>query len=415
MSRSFSELMLSSSAALIAGLGLLSACGSDDRAGSANAEAAEGEGGAPEGAPNPEGDPNGMSGTSGGAANPSTNVNTEANMGLQDEAPLTGAEDPNAGEPAPLLPPDQLELVEVVIPDTLPGCSPAFPHDPAVDEATGMVYYAGSEESCIGQYNPETGEFQAWPTATPESYPHGLLVLNGKVYFTGIDESLLGSVDPATGEAVDFPVDAVGPHTAVFHQGGIWFTDQRGGQFGRLDPSTGEAEVVGFSAANTGPYGIWPAPDGSLWVALFNTNRLARIDTAATPPTAEEIVLPEANARPRRIAVDEAGKVWFTDYARRALGLWDPNLPEAERAREFPTPGEGRPYGIAIGPDGRVWYNDQDAAEIVGFDQATETVVARLSLELEDPGPVRNIAVDQPRRRLWLAISNVGRLAMIQF
>jgi hypothetical protein len=28
---------------------------------------------------------------------------------------------------------------------------------------------------------------------------------------------------------------------------------------------------------------------------------------------------------------------------------------------------------------------------------------------------VRNIAVDQPRRRLWLAISNVGRLAMIQF
>ena len=25
---------------------------------------------------------------------------------------------------------------------------------------------------------------------------------------------------------------------------------------------------------------IWPAPDGSLWVALFSTNRLARIDTA---------------------------------------------------------------------------------------------------------------------------------------
>ena len=83
--------------------------------------------------------------------------------------------------------------------------------------------------------------------------------------------------------------------------------------------------------------------------------------------------------------------------------------------KEFPTPGGGRPYGIAVGPDGRVWYNDQDASEIVGFDQATEAVVARLDLELEDPGPVRNIAVDQQRRRLWLAISNVGRLAVIQF
>jgi virginiamycin B lyase len=235
------------------------------------------------------------------------------------------------------------------------------------------------------------------------------------VYFTGIDQNLIGSVDPATGEAVDYPVSAGGPHTPVLHDGALWFTAQRGGQFGRLDLATGEAEVIPFSAATTGPYGIWPAPDGSLWVALFGTNRVARIDTAAAPPSAEEFVLPQADSRPRRIAVDGQGKVWFTDYARRALGLLDPSLPEGEQVKEFPTPGGGRPYGIAVGPDGRVWYNDQDASEIVGFDQASESVVARLDLELENPGPVRNIAVDQPRRRLWLAISNVGRLAMIQF
>jgi streptogramin lyase len=102
--------------------------------------------------------------------------------------------------------------------------------------------------------------------------------------------------------------------------------------------------------------------------------------------------LPENESRPRRIAVDAAGKVWFTDYARRALGLLDPSLPAGEQVKESPTPGGGRPYGNAIGPDGRVWYNDRDVSEIVGFDQATEAVVARLDLELEEPGPVRNIA-----------------------
>jgi virginiamycin B lyase len=350
-----------------------------------------------------------------GSSNP--DGSSETNMGL-DVTPLvpgSQSNDPPGDEPDPLTSPGELELVELAIPEDLPGCGSPFPHDPAVDEATGLVYYAGSDESCIGQYNPETGEFQAWPTATPDSYPHGLVVVNGKVYFTGIDEDLIGSLDPATGEAVDYPVAAIGPHTPTLHQGAVWFTAQRGGQFGRLDLATGQAEVFDFSGASTGPYGIWPAPDGSLWVALFNTNRLARIDTAASPPNAEEIVLPQANSRPRRIAVDAQGKVWFTDYARSALGLLDPSLPAGAQVQEFPTPGGGRPYGIAIGPDGRVWYNDQDSGEIVGLDQTTESVVARLSLELDDPGPVRNMAVDQPRRRLWLAISNVGRLAMIQF
>lgn len=402
-------------AAVVAGL-LSWSCGSSDEGGEPPAN----------GDMSSESEPGGetMSGQEGDGSSMAPASSNESNV--DGDTPLTpgsdteppgGTDMPDGTEmpTTPEVPLDQLEVVEFPIPEDLPGCGPPYPHDPAVDEATGLIYYAGSNESCIGQFNPETGEYRAWPTATPDSYPHGLVVIGGRVYFTGIDQNLIGSVDPATGEAVDYPVAAGGPHTPVAHAGALWFTAQRGGQFGRLDLATGEAEVVPLSAPNTGPYGIWPAPDGSLWMALFGTNRLARIDTAASPPSAEEFVLPQADSRPRRIAVDAQGKVWFTDYPRRALGLLDPSLPEGEQVNEFPTPGGGRPYGVAVGPDGRVWYNDQDASEIVGFDQTTETVVARLDLELENPGPVRNIAVDQTRRRLWLAISNVGRLAMIQF
>jgi virginiamycin B lyase len=415
MSRSFSGWGATPAVTLAASFWFSLACGSDNGAPAPQTES--------ESRPNaPADDSAGMSPSEGAATSPGVTspgaAPDRALEGVPGNTPLDpGSESSDSlaqpsGTGTPL---EELEVVEFPIPESLPGCGPPYPHDPAVDEATGLVYYAGSNESCIGQFNPETGEFQAWPTATPDSYPHGLVVIDGKVYFTGIDENLIGSVDPATGEAVDYPVAAGGPHTATLHDGALWFTAQRGGQFGRLDLSTGQAEVVALSSPNVGPYGIWPAPDGSLWMALFGTNRLARIDTAATPPTAEEIVLPQADSRPRRIAVDAAGKVWFTDYPRRALGLLDPSLPAGEQVKSFPTPGGGRPYGIAVGPDGRVWYNDQDAAEIVGFDQATESVVARLDLELDNPGPVRNIAVDQPRRRLWLAISNVGRLAMIQF
>jgi virginiamycin B lyase len=395
------------------------ACGSDDAASGAQSPAGTE-------APAAEGDtPAGMNpASSGNTSTPATETpsagggENEANAGLGEQTPLAPNEMPAPGAnemPPAAVDPGSLEVVEIAIPDDLPGCSPAYPHDPAVDLETGMVYYAGSNESCIGQYNPDTGEFQAWPTATPNSYPHGLLVVDGVVFFTGQRADLIGSVDPATGEAVDFPVAADGPHTAVLHEGGIWFTVQGSSEFGRLDPATGEADVFAFSGGPAGPYGIWPAPDGSLWVALFATNRLARIDVAASPPTEEQFVLPETDSRPRRIAVDASGRVWFTDFARSALGSLDPALPEGERVREFPTPGGGRPYGIAIGPDGRVWYNDQDSAEMVGFDPATDSVVARLPIEIDNPGPVRNIAVDQPRRRLWLAISNVGQLAMIQF
>jgi virginiamycin B lyase len=408
MARSLHSIVAANAACAVLIGPLLLACGSDR-------DAAE-----PAASPGSESEPaSGQSGASAESASPGADETAgnsrESIEGVDGETPLDpGAVDgdaPNAGE-TPL---EDLVVVEFPIPEDLPGCGPPYPHDPAVDVATGLVYYAGSNESCIGQFNPETGAFQAWPTATPASYPHGLVVIEGRVYFTGIDENLIGSVDPATGEAVDYPVAAEGPHTPALHAGALWFTAQRGGQFGRLDLATGEAEVSSFSSGSTAPYGIWPAPDGSLWVALFGTNRLARIDTAAVPLSAEEFVLPQTESRPRRIAVDAQGKVWFTDYARSALGLLDPSLPEGERVKEFPTPGGGRPYGIAVGPDGRIWYNDQDASEIVGFDQATESVVARLDLEIEDPGPVRNIAVDQPRRRLWLAISNVGRLAMIQF
>jgi virginiamycin B lyase len=335
----------------------------------------------------------------------------------QPEAVQVEGEPPVNLDGPTLTAPENLALVEYAIPNELGSCAAAaaYPHDPAVDDATGLVYYADTTESCIGQLNPESLELRAWPSLTPNVAPQGLVVADGVVYFTAMAANVLGRIDPATGVAEEFPVDVSGPHTPSWQNGAVWFTG-RGGQYGRLDPVTQTSQASDFSSDQTAPYGIWPAPDGSVWVALYGTNRLARIDASASPASSEELVLPVAESRPRRLAVDARGRVWYTDYPRRTLGLMDPFAPEGARFKEFPTPGGGRPCGIAIGPDGRVWYNDYDSAVIVGFDQETESVVAELPLTTPNPGPVRNIDVDEERQRIWLAMSDVGRLAaVIQF
>jgi virginiamycin B lyase len=307
------------------------------------------------------------------------------------------------------------ETVVITIPD-LPGCDAPYPHDPAVDAATGVVYYADSNVSCIGEYDPETMEFRAWPTPTDGSYPHGLVVDDmSRVFWTGQDQDRIGRLLPSgMGMVEDFMTTANGPHTPTFHQGNIWFTAQQGGQYGRFNRETGMSEVWDFENTASRPYGMWPAPDGTLWVALFGVNRLAKITTGATP-SVEEFVLPNAQSRPRRLAVDANGRVWYTDYPRRVLGMMDPAAPEATRFDEFDMPGGGQPYGIATGPDGNVWVSDEDVPEIVGFDVNARTVIAQLPVPIANAGPVRNMSVDVARKRIWLAISNVGHLGVLQF
>jgi hypothetical protein len=109
------------------------------------------------------------------------------------------------------------------------------------------------------------------------------------------------------------------------------------------------------------------------------------------------------------VAVDATGTVWYTDYARNYLGAYDP---ARGTTREWKSPSaNAKPYGIVIGPDGRVWYDESGANTMVAFDPKTErmeTVKIPTS-----PAVVRNIASDDQRGRIWLALSGTGRIGLI--
>jgi virginiamycin B lyase len=303
------------------------------------------------------------------------------------------------------------KVEEFTIP-TSAGCDAAtpYPHDPAVDENTGLVYYADTDNNCVGQFNPATLSFTAWPAPTPASAPHGVTVLpDGIVFYTAQAAQLMGRLDPAAGKITNEYPAMTDPHTPLFHMGAVWFTSSAGNRYGQIDPTSGVVTLYGVPTAAASPYGIDHAPNGRIWIALFGTNELGEVDPSR-PDAIVEHVLPDAASRPRRLAVDPSGRVWYSDYNRDRLGMFDPST---NQFREWQPPvSGGLPYGIAIGPDGRVWYNKDAASVMVAFDPLTEKAE---TLTIPTPGStVRNVAVDKPRRRIWLALSGTGRLGLIQ-
>jgi virginiamycin B lyase len=303
-------------------------------------------------------------------------------------------------------------IVEVMLPRAR-----AFPHDPAVD-GNGVVFWVDSDNSFIGRFDPMTNVFVDWPTPTPNSYPHGLAPdSSGHVWYTGNRVGLIGDLDPATGKIVEHNAMAADPHTPVFHKGAIWFTAQNANKYGRLNPTDGSVQVWDVATPRAKPYGMWPAPDGTLWIALFGTNKIAQLNPES-PATLVEVTLPAGGARPRRIAVDLTGNVYYTDHDRGFLGRWDP---ATKQHKEWASPGGARsnPYGIAVGPDQRIYYNESGADAIVAFSPTTEKLDV---IPIPTKGSVvRNITVDFTRRKIWLftrrkiwlGLSGVSRLAFI--
>ena len=145
-----------------------------------------------------------------------------------------------------------------------------------------------------------------------------------------------------------------------------------------------------------------------IWMALFGTNQIGRIDPA--DGKIKIFPLPAAGARPRRLIVDAKGIVWYSDYARGKLGRLDP---VTGQVRDFASPGGdgSEPYGIAAGTDGRIWYNESGRDQMVAFDPASERFE---TVKIPTPGSVvRNMAVDSSRARLWLALSGIQKLGRI--
>ena len=302
----------------------------------------------------------------------------------------------------------QLTVVEFTIPR--PG---NFPHDPAVD-GKGRGWWVDSNNSYVGYWDPVSKMTREFASRSPGCYLHGLNPDDqDNIWYTGKGCNRIGKVNPESGMVTEY--DVMGdPHTLVFHKGAIWFTVQNGDRYGRLNPADGTSQVWP-AGAGSGPYGIWPAPDGTLWMALFGNSghKIAQINPD-NPAMLQVVPFPNAGSNARRLAVDTAGHVYYGDYARGYLGRYIPTAgtPENARWKEWrgPAGAAARPYGITVGPDKRIYYAESSTS-IAVFNPANEMFE---SVRIPTSGStVRNMATDFKNRRVWLGLSGVGKIGYI--
>jgi virginiamycin B lyase len=124
-----------------------------------------------------------------------------------------------------------------------------------------------------------------------------------------------------------------------------------------------------------------------------------------------EYLLPEG-ARPRRLAIASNDLIYYTDFARGYLGLFDPSRQEV---KEWLSPGGAgsRPYGIAITPDGAVWYSESGVMPntIVRFDPSAR---AFSTWPIPSGGGVVRNMVSTAGGDLYIACSGVNKVGVVK-
>jgi virginiamycin B lyase len=278
------------------------------------------------------------------------------------------------------------------------------PRDPYV-APDGRIWFVGQAGNYLAVFDPQDESFARHDL--PEgTRPHTVVVDDqGRPWIAGNGNGTILRFDPDGGGFTTYEVpetEGIGrldPHTFAFDgRGGIWFTLQRGNGIGRIDMASGEMRLVPVKTATALPYGILAADDGRPWAVLLGTNKLATVDPGTFEVT--EIDLPRADARLRRLAITADGEVWYGDYAKGHVGVYDP---QTRRFREWPAPSDrSGPYAFGSDGKGRIWFVETFPQPnlLQVLDPASGEYLAASPIP-SGGGSVRHMVFDPDRNSLW--------------
>lgn len=277
------------------------------------------------------------------------------------------------------------------------------PRDPFAAGAD-EIWFVGQANGYLGRLTPSSGEFFRRDLGEGAG-PHNLIVdADGIVWFAGNRNAYIGRYDPKTDaiERIEMPdPKAKDPHTLIFDADGshIWFTVQHGNFVGRLRLADRRVDLIAVPTEGARPYGIKVAPDGTPWVALFGTNKLASIDPDQLRLT--EYDIPDAAAQPRRLEITDDGRIWYSDYVRGKLGRFDPKT-KTFAEWDLPAGDKSLPYGTALDGNGTVWVAETGPQpnQLVAFDTKAEEIVSVTPVP-SGGGTVRHMMFDPETGLIW--------------
>ena len=341
---------------------------------------------------------------------------------LTTNLPAMAAPDPNSRLPRTLM---QGEAMNYRVVQYNVENEGAENHDVAVDP-WGVGWANQRTGGKISRFDPVTYEYREIgpPLYTAERARPGNLQISrdGIMWVPDPFETRWLSYDIAADEWTDwpFPTDQIrGPvqgNSMALHQDGtIWSSGP--GAARRLDPTTGEwsawdTPTWTATQKNPGGYGMTVAGDGRVWMAENLVDRMARFD-GETGEVAEFEIPVEGTVYPRRMDHDPEGNVW--------VGLWGSGkiLRIDQHTADMTVIDPPIPYNGAYSIDfdetnNLLWVTLQTVDIIARYNPRTEEW---LMLPLpQSETDARRIEVDQnnPNRVWWSSTANFARIGYVE-
>lgn len=318
--------------------------------------------------------------------------------------------DPTEPPPPPVI--GKSEVREYLMPE-----AGDLPHDVAVDGAGGIVV-TGMFSHVMYRLDPAAGKFDTIPLPAEKGGPRAVeLDSKGDWWVLLGGAELMGRYSPGTGKWSTWPMGMYPHSVALDSNGGAWFN----GHFSRdpevlarIDPATGKSTefhipkhpTMGDGPGGPIPYEIRTGPDGRVWGAELQGNRIY----AVTPSSGkiEVYELPTPLSGPRRFDIAPNGDLWIPAYSNNRLIRFEPGRAKFTEY-ELPIP-DALPYVARIDPvRNLVWIGTGSADAALSFDLATKRFTV---FPLPTKGAlVRHLSIDPKTHDLWLAYgASPGRI-----
>src|SRR6266567_7970520 len=146
--------------------------------------------------------------------------------------------------------------------------------------------------------------------------------------------------------------------------------------------ASGIGSLADYFVPGSFPWGTALDGSGRVWVAMPGCD-LAPSCPSSTPPGklalfdpnalnwATIVSLPAGYGQPIFVAIDNAGKVWFTMPATNSIGVYDP-VSTTVTQWAVPTASAG-PWGIVIDSKGTIWFTEHYGNQIGSFNPNSQT------------------------------------------
>lgn len=145
-----------------------------------------------------------------------------------------------------------------------------------------------------------------------------------------------------------------------------------------------------------------PGPDGHIYIAVMQGNRIARFDPQAK--TFHEWMLPP-NAKPHGLLVDAQGQVWYTGNGNGTIGQLDPTT---GKVVEHKAPSGGDPHTLITDTQGIIWFTVQGGNRLGRLDTHTGAIT-----EFKTAGNPYGLALDKAGH-VWFCQISAGKLGKLE-